>query len=207
MIVFQENPQLKIAYSEVDYDHSNDILILLKKQGINLDGLDEIRQESRKTEWMFIRKILNEIHHKAEIIYDDHGKPHFKNSDQHVSISHSNKMVAISIHNQLPTGIDIQHITDKVVRIKSKFLSNFELNKVSSDPVELCYYWSCKEALFKVYGKKDAFLKENFKIESMHWDSHGGSATGLIHTDLIKQEHTLKMIRIGNYVMAYVVNY
>ena len=101
---------------------------------------------------------------KEDVYYDSYGKPHFKNSKNFLSISHSNEMVAVSIDQKATTGIDIQWITDKIIRIKEKFLNPKEQQITSNDPLELTYYWSIKEALFKIYGKKDAFLKENFEL-------------------------------------------
>ena len=202
MTIYQENPRLNIAYAEVNYNEASILFNELKDKHINLNGINEIRHENRKTEWMLIRKILHKIHQEAiDVIYDEHGKPHLKDSSDH-----SKEMVAVAINELVPTGIDIQFITNKVVRIKHKFLNEVEQQKTTKDAIELSYYWSCKEALFKVYGKKDAFLKDNFHIEHMELDSEGGIAEGIIKANSSIKKQKLKMRRIGDYVMAYAVN-
>ena len=116
-------------------------------------------------------------------------------------------MVAISIDQNHSTGIDIQFITEKIVNIKHKFLNDREQKYTSNDPLLLTYYWSIKEALFKVYGKKDAFLKNNFEVKDLAVNSDGGTAKGLINCNNYSSEHQLRLKRLGDYVMAYTVNY
>lgn len=116
-------------------------------------------------------------------------------------------MVAVAVHQELPIGIDIQFITSKVIRIKNKFLNEEELKQCRSDAMELSLYWSCKEALFKVYGKKDAFLKSNFHIQSLTFSQDEGHATGIIQIGEHRSIHQLNLLRIDDYVMAYSLNY
>lgn len=172
-----------------------------------MSELEKISNHGRKIEWMTIRYLLLQVHSKEDdIVYDSYGKPFFKNSKAHLSISHSKEMVAVSVNQEHITGIDIQLVSDKVVHIKSKFLNEKEQKQTGSDPFELSYYWSAKEALFKVYGRKDAFLKDNIEIKSMTVDGKEGKAEGIIQCKEHYSEHQLELKRLGDYVMAYKVN-
>ena len=207
MIKFQEASNHQIAYSKVNYNLKSELFEYLQASGINLADLSKIKNSKRQIEWMTIRQLLLKIYPDfGDIVYDVHGKPHFTQSNQHVSISHSHEMVALAINKDQITGIDIQLINDQIVRIKDKFLSESEQTHTSTDAIELSYYWSCKEALFKIYGKKDGFLKANFFIDEIQFDEKGGIAKGRIKINHHESIHHLKMRRIDNYVMAYVVN-
>ncbi len=197
----------KIAFAKVDYSRENELFEFLSKKKIALNQLSSFSNQKRKIEWMTIRYLLEKTHDiPDEVIYNDHGKPFFLKSKSHLSISHSHDMVAISINEKSNTGIDIQLISNKIIRIKHKFLSKTELANVATNTEELTLYWSSKEALFKVYGKKDAYLKENMQISDLQFNGKVGSASGLISTEHIKSRHHIKLERFENYVLAYVVN-
>ena len=87
----------------------------------------------------------------CDIEYDNQRKPHLLNCTQHLSISHSHHKVAISIDEKAITGIDIQIISPKIIRIKEKFLNPLEISIITDFSAKnLSLYWSVKEALFKV---------------------------------------------------------
>ncbi|MEQ8623486.1 MAG: 4'-phosphopantetheinyl transferase superfamily protein [Vicingaceae bacterium] len=197
----------KIAFATVNYNNSQELFEELKKNKIKLNQLAEFTNEKRKVEWMTIRYLLLQIHNELDdIIYDAHGKPHFKKSSSHLSISHSHNMVAVSIHEKEVCGIDIQLISDKIIRIKQKFLNSTEQSVTKNDPEQLTIYWSCKEALFKIYGKKDAYLKENMSVSEIQFNGASGIANGYIHINQHQSHHKIELLKLENYMMAYVVN-
>ena len=197
----------KIAYATVNYNNSHELFEVLKKNKIKLKQLDQFTNEKRKAEWMTIRYLLLKIHTEIDdIIYDAHGKPHFKNSSSQLSISHSHDMVAVSIHEKEACGIDIQLISDKIIRIKQKFLNTKEQSVTNNSVEELTIYWSCKEALFKVYGKKDAYLKDNMSVSRVQFNGTRGTAKGHIHINQHQSDHKIGLLKLGDYMMAYVAN-
>jgi len=201
------SPSHKVAYAKINYNQEDELFNLLKKKDIDLERLASFTNKNRKVEWMTIRYLLLEIHDEVDdIIYDDHGKPHFLNSSHHLSISHSHEMIAVAINKKEICGIDIQLISDKIIHIKKKFLNDTELSKTKDNAEALCMYWSCKEALFKVYGKKDAFLKDNMSVSELNFNRIKGTAMGHIKIKNHQSSHKLRLLKLDNYMMAYVVN-
>lgn len=110
-------------------------------------------------------------------------KPHLPGKEFHFSISHCRDFVGVFIAPQ-PVGFDIELVDEKVKRIKNKFLSDEELQLVNglvgSDYLKiLTLFWSCKEALFKWYGKGSVDFKKNILLKSFFCKGEGGHVQAL----------------------------
>lgn len=156
--------------------------------------------EKRKIEWLGTRYLLQTQHNKqAIIIYNNDGKPTL-NSGENISISHSNGVVGIIISNQ-DIGLDIERKREKIDRIKEKFLNKNELNEISNSTDKttlLTTYWSCKEALLKIYGKTDLIFDEQLFVEI-----NNNKITGKIITDKIDLSLNLNIEKIDDYIIVW----
>src|SRR5690606_10777059 len=95
---------------------------------------------------------------------DDCGKPHLLNCKYHMSMSHSNGFAAVILNKNESVGIDIEQVHEKIRRIEKKFLSDEEKLAASDNLEMLCMYWSAKEVLYKIYGRKKLELKKDLFI-------------------------------------------
>lgn len=134
-----------------------------------------IRNERRKREWLIARILLTELLERRVLIsYTEHGKPFIDKNEINISITHSKNFVSILISNKLVPGIDIEHITDRVDKVKHKFLDENELNWcLPLEAKTLC--WSAKEAIFKTYEKELDFHDiqiEKFDISDSHFTAN-----------------------------------
>lgn len=204
----QPRSHQKVAYAEVNYKTKQDLFDFLQKHKVDLKEIKYSKNERRQIEWMTIRGMLIELLPEfCDIYYDEHRKPHLKDCPQYLSISHSHHKVAVSIDEKNITGVDLQHITDKVINIREKFLNEIEQKRKNTQTAEeLTLYWSVKEALFKIYGKKDIFLKDNIQVNELHFNGSEGTAIGSIKAYNYFSEHFLELKLIDGYVLAYVVN-
>lgn len=191
---------------KVDYNSESNLFSLLEENKINLSRLDSIKNNKRRTEWMTVRAaLIKYFKEPIDIIYDSQNKPHLNKSDYHVSISHSQERIAVSLNKHKDNGIDLQHITPKIERIRHKFLKLHESDQIKeSDYENLTYYWSIKEALFKVYGKNDIFLKEN--IEVINFNQELKTAVGVITANNYRKQLNMKCDLIDDYTLAYTLN-
>ena len=91
-----------------------------------------------------------------------------------ISISHTKDFVAVITDTQ-ETGIDIQHLDVKMERIAHKFMSETELNSISSNKriEQLSVYWGAKESLYKLYGNKNLEFKSDIFIDSFEYCGKG----------------------------------
>jgi len=209
LIIHKLSDTHTIAFAKINYKQEEILFNQLKELSIDLNPLKSISNLNRRMEWMAIRMgVIQLLGEQDDIIYNEENKPHLVKSPFNLSLSHSKEMIAISINKKSITGIDIQHISSNIANIKGKFLNEHELIRCSDNPIELSFYWSMKEALFKVYGKNDAFLKQNFEITQYMYDhdNNMGSAIGLIEVNEFKKELQLEFHTVEDYVIAYVVN-
>ncbi|MEQ8908242.1 MAG: 4'-phosphopantetheinyl transferase superfamily protein [Vicingaceae bacterium] len=204
----QINANQIVAYAEVNYTAEKKLFDFLGDKEFDLAPLEKFKNSKRRIEWMSVRYLLNEIVPAYnDLYYDEFGKPYFKELDYHLSISHSFHRIAVSIDRKENTAIDLQHITSKIKRIRNRYLNEEEYTLVSQDDIlQLTLAWSIKEALFKVYGKDDIFLKPNIRLLSLEFKKNKGRASGQIHAAEYLRTFELKLDLIDDYVLAYVVN-
>lgn len=112
------------------------------------------KERERAGQEALIRHLLG---HAEPWAYEESGRPFFTNRGEHVSFTHSENVYACQIAPVMACGIDVQHYRDKIVRVAEKFLNSEELAFVDAVDPELrirtlTAMWSCKEALYKMYG-------------------------------------------------------
>jgi len=195
---------------------------LLKMKPISEEDMSVLHSfsyEHRKKEWLVSRILTEKLSSEKDIriIYDEHNKPFLlrrspfgKNSKFHISISHSHNLLAVILDEQ-ETGIDIERIKEKILRIKEKFMSDSELESLHNEnPAEqLTVYWCAKESLYKLYGKKELAFKENMMVEPFQY-SEKGIIKGWIKKSDKEKSFELQYERLqsgeDSYMLAYVMN-
>lgn len=109
------------------------------------------KSSKRQKEWLGVRLLLMHVlGSNVQIAYKSSGAPFLINSNKHISISHSGTLVAIALSNE-KVGIDLQIISDKPMKIKSRFLSNAEIQMMGDqlDALTAVKLWCAKEAVYK----------------------------------------------------------
>lgn len=133
-----------------------------------LAELEPIKNKSRRLEWLCVRYLLKHmLKSQATIIYNKHRKPFIENSNLNISISHSKNTVAIILHPNSIVGIDIETISDKLEKIKHRFLNIDELKSLQKVDIKksLMLYWCAKETILKIHGKKDIDFRNQISIK------------------------------------------
>lgn len=139
---------------------------LLSEWGEAAHGFLQLKAESRQREWLAVRLLFAHLLKAPfEIEYAPSGKPYLKNSELHISISHTKGYAAVAL-SRTPIGIDIEQRGGKALKIRDKFLQDTELNlrptlSLEDDAVLL---WSAKEAVYKLQSTPSPRLKEDILI-------------------------------------------
>jgi phosphopantetheinyl transferase len=95
---------------------------------------------------LLIKEILGE---NVSIAHDQNGAPILVGAQEYISISHSATEIAIAINPHCPIGIDIENWRDQLIKVKSRFLSQKEM-EVYATPQLMLKAWTIKESLYKV---------------------------------------------------------
>lgn len=134
-----------------------------------------------------------------ELRYTEHKQPYLEHRQEYISISHSHQKLAIILNRKEPTGIDIELIRDKVKAIQHKFLNEEELMNVKDNTEQLILYWAAKEALYKVYGKKELEFARHIRIHRVSGEIIHGSVQKNDFVKHFKLHHS----KLDQYIMVY----
>lgn len=118
---------------------------------IDMGEMRTYRSELKQRQWLSARLLLHDMFPGAgRILYDEIGAPHL-DSGRKISISHSDQMVAILLGGGKEVGVDIQHFSNRIGRVKEKFCSAYELefSKGDQENEVLHVIWCSKEAVYK----------------------------------------------------------
>lgn len=150
--------------------------------------------------------LLGKLFNKAvELSYTTEGKPELKEEVCHISISHSHDKLVIICNKECATGVDIELIRDKVLKIKDKFLSVAELAEAKDNVEKLIIYWAAKETLYKIYGLKEIEFAKHLFIHSFILNKEG-KILGEINLDSFRKKFNLHYEKLDDYMLVYLID-
>jgi phosphopantetheinyl transferase len=137
----------------------------------------------------------------SSIAIADTRKPFLPEEQYHFSISHCGNYAAAIVSKEERVGIDIEVVTERVHKIKHKYLHPSELEFVNEYSLEkqtalLTLLWSAKEAMFKWWGNGDVDFSEVLRIDNFSFTERG-----IIHARFEKEE-TLFPLELNYQMMA-----
>ena len=142
--------------------------------------LEEARRRfkapSRRLEWLSVRRLKHELGVTSPIAYLPSGRPYLKDDAHHISISHTRGYAAVAISELNPIGLDIEQRTDKVCRVRDKFLSSEEKTfpLLAKKNVEaMLVVWTIKEAMFKLMDNTGIDFAEHFHVSPFELADEG----------------------------------
>jgi len=121
----------------------------------------------KRLHFLASRILLNTMFPEGKMAKDSFGKPHFKESKVKMSWSHSGSYAGVILCKNAETGIDVEHYSDRIVRIQHKFINDTDeksLSKHGGNLKELLLIWGAKESMFKYYGKKEVDFKDHLSV-------------------------------------------
>ena len=92
-----------------------------------------------------------------------------------VSLSHTTTYGLAAFHPEFPVGIDLEGPRPQILRIADKFSTPEERSQFTQENLEagLLILWTCKEAVFKAYGKGELDFKEHIQVAPFNPAEHG----------------------------------
>lgn len=190
-------------------EESLEDLILETKNGY-VDELESFTNESRKKQYLASRLILQNILNQNHIVvnHDENGKPSLFNSNHHISISHTNKFVAVIISKTKKAGIDIEMIHPRIHKTRRRFVSESEEKWLKdSDFVDqqLFLIWGAKEAMLKTVGDRRIDFLKNMWVNSFDFSKHGVFESRMEYLE-INKTYKVNYQQIEDHLLVYIVD-
>ncbi len=161
--------------------------------------------ENRKKQWLSSRLLIKEIYPQGGIvIYNEDGKPFFQDVKAHLSVSHSYDYASAIISDSKNVGIDIEKASERLIRVKDRFLSDKELQSIDKrqELRSLCTYWCAKEALYKLYGFRKLDFREHIIIDPFEVKKKGTLSGKILTNDQLKN-YILTYQQLEDYMLVY----
>jgi 4'-phosphopantetheinyl transferase len=171
----------------------------------DLERLDGFKNHQRKLEWLSVRVLLNTLTDKdSRIVYGPERKPYLHTNSHNISISHSRDFTAILLNKKRRVGLDLEFMSDKVLRIAEKFMRPEELDSIdkSQEIYHLYLHWCAKEALYKICDKVDINFVTNLKIEPFK-PKEKGLIIGVVNNSYMNEKFTLNYFTHKNYAIVW----
>ena len=102
----------------------------------------------------------------------DTNKPYLPDEQYHFSISHCGDYAAAIVSRDKRVGIDVELTTNKIVKIKDKYLSKEEQHLFTTELLTTDYHlltllWSAKESVFKWYGAGEVDFRRDIRLSEL----------------------------------------
>ena len=184
---------------------------LMKISSVPSDEMEEIallKNESLRKQRLAVRALLNEIFdEKVYLGHHDNGKPFLENCITNISITHTDKYVAIITHEEEDLGIDIESLDRDFSAVEKKVLSEEEIEDLDDDRKneQLAIYWCAKEAIFKRMSQSRVDFAEQIEVEKFTPKGEGELEATFIHKDGHEEEFELGYITFDRHVLVWVV--
>lgn len=161
----------------------------------------------RTLDWLASRFVLDQIiDHTSRIETRtlSSGKPYLVGRDEQISLSHSDDYVAAMI-GYTDVGVDIQRCKEKIVSVEHKFARPEESSRIdrSNEITHLHVLWSAKEALYKIYARKQLNFTRHLYVDLPTILEPQGRFTGIITTAEEELHCVLYYLILKNYVLVY----
>ena len=175
-----------------------------------MEEISFIRSESLRRQKLAVRALLDEMFEdKVYLSHHDNGKPYIENSVTNISITHTEKYVAVILNDNEDVGIDIESLSRDFSSVEKKALSEDEIDDLEDDEKrngQLAIYWCAKEAIYKMLGQYDVNFAEQIEVEKFRPKNDGELEATFEDEDGYEQEFDLEYIIFDNHVLVWVVN-
>ena len=172
-----------------------------------MEEISFIRSESLRKQRLAVRALLNTLFDdKVYLSHHDNGKPYLENNPVNISITHTEKYVAVILHEEENVGIDIESLDRDFSAVEKKALSEDEIDDLEDDKrnEQLAIYWCAKEAVFKLLSRYNVDFAEQIEIERFRPRGEGELEATFTSKD-DEEEFDLEYITFDRHVLVWVV--
>ena len=172
-----------------------------------MEEISFIRSESLRKQRLAVRALLNTLFdEKVYLSHHDNGKPYLENNPVNISITHTEKYVAVILHEEENVGIDIESLDRDFSAVEKKALSEDEIDDLEDDKrnEQLAIYWCAKEAVYKLLSRYNVDFAEQIEIERFRPRGEGELEATFTSKDE-EEEFDLEYMTFDRHILVWVV--
>ena len=124
-----------------------------------------------------------------------------------ISITHTEKYVAIILHDEEDLGIDLESLDRDFSAVEKRALSEDEIDDLDDERrnEQLAIYWCAKEAIFKRVSAYKVDFAEQIEVERFRPRGEGELEATFIHKDGYEEDFELEYMTFDRHVLVWVV--
>ena len=131
----------------------------------DIASASRFQNDRRRREHLAWRRIVrNELGRNVIIEYNEVGAPVVDTPNTCISVAHGGERVAVAIADE-PVGVDIEALDRNYDHIKERYMTPMEVALSDNDNWP-AIVWTAKEAIYKLYGKREVDLTKDIRITS-----------------------------------------
>lgn len=174
-----------------------------------LEEISYIKSESLRKQKLAVRVLLDALfEEKVYLSHHDNGKPYIENDSINISITHTDKYVAVILDQNDEVGIDIESLDRDFSVVEKKALSDDEKDDLDDDREEkneqLAIYWCAKEAIYKKMSQYNVDFAEQIEVDRFRSKGEGELEATFTHKDGYEEELELEYITFDRHVLVWV---
>ena len=174
-----------------------------------LEEISYIKSESLRKQKLAVRALLDVMfEEKVYLSHHDNGKPYIENNSVNISITHTDKYVAVILNDIEEVGIDCESLDRDFSAVEKKALSEDELDELEDDAderrIQLAIYWCAKEAVYKKMSQYKVDFAEQIEIEAVRLRKEGELDATFINKDGYEEELSLEYMIFDRHVLVWV---
>ena len=189
-------------------ESEEELLQLASTPTDEMEEISFIRSESQRKQRLAVRALLNTLFdEKVYLGHHENGKPYLENDPTNISITHTEKYVAVILHEDQDCGIDIESLDRDFSAVEKKALSEDEIDDLEDEKrnEQLAIYWCAKEAVFKLLSRYSVDFAEQIEIERFRPRGEGELEATFIDKNEDEEEFDLEYMTFDRHVLVWVV--
>ena len=172
-----------------------------------LEEISFIKSESLRRQKLAVRALLDVMfEEKVYLSHHDNGKPYIENNATNISITHTDKYVAVILNDIDDVGIDCESLDRDFSVVEKKALSEDEIDSLDDDRrnEQLAIFWCAKEAVYKKMAQYRVDFAEQIEVEDFRPKGEGELEATFIHKDGYEENFDLEYMTFDRHVLVWV---
>ena len=171
-----------------------------------MEEISFIKSESLRKQKLAVRALLDcMFEEKVYLSHHDNGKPYIENNAVNISITHTDRYVAVILNDMDDVGIDCESLDRDFSAVEKKALSEEEIEDLDDDRrnEQLAIYWCAKEAVYKKISQYNIDFAEQIEIDSFRPKGEGELEATFVHKDGYEESFQLQYMTFDRHVLVW----